>query len=100
MTDISGDATPRSDDVAPRSGDATPRAVAVAIGTALLLGVLGPLIALASGLGIFAIDAVAGGLTLVATVVLTLFFGQYVAFGGLAVGYLAWRGFDRAEIVS
>ncbi|QKG92829.1 CPBP family intramembrane metalloprotease [Halorubrum salinarum] len=73
---------------------------AVAVATALLLGVLGPVIALASGVAVFAIDAAAGGLSLVASVVLTLILGQYVAFGGLAVGYLAWRGLDRRGIVS
>ena len=72
----------------------------IAIATALLLGVLGPVIALASGVAVFAIDSLAGGLSLVASVVLTLVLGQYVAFGGLAVGYLAWRGFDREGIVS
>ena len=72
----------------------------VAVATALLLGVLGPVIALASGVAVFAIDSLTGGLSLVASVVLTLVFGQYVAFGGLAVGYLAWRGFDREGIVS
>ena len=71
----------------------------VAVATALALGVLGPLIALASSVLVFAFDAVAGGLSLAASVVLTLIFGQYVAFGGLAVGYLAWRGFDREGIV-
>ncbi|OSO90998.1 CPBP family intramembrane metalloprotease [Halorubrum ezzemoulense DSM 17463] len=72
----------------------------VAVATALLLGVLGPVIALAGGVAVFAIDSLTGGLSLVASVVLTLVFGQYVAFGGLAVGYLAWRGFDREGIVS
>jgi membrane protease YdiL (CAAX protease family) len=72
----------------------------IAVVTALLLGVLGPVIALASGVAIFAIDAAVGGLSLVASVVLTLILGQYVAFGGLAVGYLAWRGLDRRGIVS
>ena len=72
----------------------------IAVATALLLGVLGPVIALASGVAVFAIDSLAGGLSLVASVVLTLVLGQYVAFGGLAVGYLAWRGFDREGIVS
>lgn len=76
------------------------RAAVIAVGTALLLGVLGPLIALASGIGIFAIDFAVGGLSLAASIVLTLIFGQYVAFGGLAIAYLAWRGFDRAGIVS
>jgi len=71
----------------------------IAVVTALVLGVLGPVIAVASGAAIFAIDAAVGGLSLAASVVLTLVFGQYVAFGGLALGYLAWRGFDRGGII-
>jgi membrane protease YdiL (CAAX protease family) len=80
--------------------DATGGSPGIAVATALLLGVLGPVIALASGIAVFAIDSLAGGLSLAVSVVLTLIFGQYVAFGGLAVGYLAWRGFDREGIVS
>ena len=80
--------------------DRTGGSPGIAVATALLLGVLGPVIALASGVAVFAIDAAVGGLSLTASVVLTLIFGQYVAFGGPAVGYLAWRGFDREGIVS
>ncbi|WP_424013523.1 lysostaphin resistance A-like protein [Halorubrum xinjiangense] len=80
--------------------DRTGGSPGIAVATALLLGVLGPVIALASGVAIFAIDAFVGGLSLVASVALTLIFGQYVAFGGLALGYLAWRGLDREGIVS
>ncbi|MEZ3162434.1 type II CAAX endopeptidase family protein [Halorubrum sp. RMP-47] len=72
----------------------------VAVVTALVLGVLGPVIAIASGGIVFGISALTGGLSLAASVVLTLIFGQYVAFGGLALAYLAWRGFDREGIVS
>ncbi|VTT86511.1 hypothetical protein DM2_2549 [Halorubrum sp. DM2] len=71
----------------------------IAVVTALVLGVLGPIIAVASGGVIYAINVASGGLSLAASVVLTLFFGQYVAFGGLALGYLAWRGFDREGII-
>ncbi|WP_049906371.1 CPBP family intramembrane glutamic endopeptidase [Halorubrum tebenquichense] len=113
MTDpSSGDPTPDGgvseefDDVGPEtlSGDADdPKAAGgspgIAVLTALVLGVLGPVIAVASGGIIFAIDAASGGLSLAASVVLTLIFGQYVAFGGLAIGYLAWRGFDREGII-
>ncbi|QAU13518.1 CPBP family intramembrane metalloprotease [Halorubrum sp. BOL3-1] len=88
---VSGDAD------GPGSTDGSP---GVAVAVALVLGVLGPVIALVSGVAIFAIDAAVGGLSLAASVVLTLIFGQYVAFGGLAMGYLAWRGFDREGIVS
>ncbi|MFW6318073.1 MAG: CPBP family intramembrane glutamic endopeptidase [Halorubrum sp.] len=80
--------------------DRTGGSPGVAVATALVLGVLGPVIALASGVAVFAIDSLVGGLSLAASVVLTLILGQYVAFGGLAVGYLAWRGFDREGIVS
>ena len=76
------------------------RTVAIAVGTAILLGVLGPLIALTSGILVFAIGSAVGGLSIVANVALTLFFGQYVAFGGLAIVYLTWRGFDRSGIIS
>jgi hypothetical protein len=112
MTDpSSGDPVPDGgvrdefDDVDPVSDDAdgperTGRSAGVAVATALLLGVLGPVIALASGVAVLAIDAVSGGLSLAASVVLTLIFGQYVAFGGLALAYLSWRGFDREGIVS
>ncbi|SFR30520.1 MULTISPECIES: CPBP family intramembrane glutamic endopeptidase [Halorubrum] len=92
------DPDPASDDADGSGG--TGGSPGIAIATALVLGVLGPVIALASGVAVLAIDAVAGGLSLAASVVLTLVFGQYVAFGGLAVGYLAWRGLDREEIVS
>ena len=112
MTDpSSGDPVPDGgvrdefDDVDPVSDDAdgperTGRSTGVAVATALLLGVLGPVIALASGVAILAIDSVTGGLSLAASVVLSLILGQYVAFGGLAIAYLAWRGFDREGIVS
>ena len=73
---------------------------AVAVLVAIGLGVLGPAIALVGGLGVSLLGAVVGGVSLAVNVVLTLIVGQYVAFGGLAVGYLAWRGFDRAGIVS
>ena len=72
----------------------------VAVVTALALGILGPVIAIASGGIVFGVSALTGGLSLAASVVLTLIFGQYVAFGGLAIAYLAWRGFDREGIVS
>ena len=66
----------------------------VAVGTALGLGVLGPVIALVGGFGVFALNTVVGGLPTAVTLGLTLVVGQYVAFGGLALGYLRWRGFD------
>ncbi len=71
-------------------------AVAVAVG----LGVLGPGIAFVGGLGVWFADAAVGGLPLAVSIVLTLIVGQYVAFAGLAVAYLGWRGFDRAGIIS
>ncbi|MWV63278.1 CPBP family intramembrane metalloprotease [Halorubrum sp. JWXQ-INN 858] len=80
------------------TGDASGDSPAVAIAAALGLGVLGPLIALVGGIGVFALDVVFE-LSLVAQLVLTLFVGQYVAFAGLAVAYLAWRGLDRSGIV-
>ena len=109
-TNPPSDETPRSVDPAGRPADAVDRetdptdatdgsplmAVVVAAG----LGVLGPAIALAGGIGVFFVDAAVGGLSLAVNVVLTLIVGQYVAFAGLAVAYLAWRGFDRSGIVS
>ena len=84
-------------DVGDTADDDSP---AVAVVVAIGLGVLGPAIALVGGLGVSLLGAVVGGVSLAINVVLTLIVGQYVAFGGLAVGYLAWRGFDRAGIVS
>ena len=72
----------------------------VAVGAALGLGVLGPVIALVGGFGIFALDAAVGGLPTAVTLGLTLVVGQYVAFGGLALGYLRWRGFDWPGVSS
>jgi membrane protease YdiL (CAAX protease family) len=109
-TNPPSDETPRSVDPAGRPADAVDRetdptdatdgsplmAVVVAVG----LGVLGPAIALVGGIGVFFVDAAVGGLSLAVNVVLTLIVGQYVAFAGLAVAYLAWRGFDRSGIVS
>ena len=83
-------------DDADRTDDSTIVAVVVAVG----LGLLGPLIALVGGFGIFAVDVVVGGLPLAVNLLLTLLVGQYVAFAGLALAYLAWRGFDRSGIVS
>jgi len=101
-----GDGPATADDAvsrtAPARGSEGPggRAVAVAVGTALLLGVLGPAIALASGRVVLGLNTVTGGLPLAASLALTLVLGQYVAFGGLALGYLAWRGLDRAGVVA
>ena len=109
-TNPPSDETPRSVDPAGRPADAVDRetdptdatdgsplmAVVVAVG----LGVLGPAIALVGGIGVFFVDAAVGGLSLAVNVVLTLIVGQYVAFAGLAVAYLVWRGFDRSGIVS
>ena len=97
-----GDGSATTDDAVSPTASEGPdgRAVAVAIGTALLLGILGPAIALASGGVVLGINTVTGGLPLAASLALTLVLGQYVAFGGLAVGYLAWRGLDRAGIVA
>jgi len=72
----------------------------VAVGTALGLGVLGPVIALVGGFGVFALNAAVGGLPTTVTLGLTLVVGQYVAFGGLALGYLRWRGFDWPAVSS
>ena len=71
----------------------------IAVAVAVALGLGGPLIALVGGLGVFALDSVFE-FGLITRLLLTLFVGQYVAFAGFAVAYLAWRGFDRSGIVS
>lgn len=93
--ELAPDAEDGGTDVDAEDGGTPLVAVAVAVG----LGLLGPLIALVGGLGVFALDAVFE-LGLIVNLLLTLFVGQYVAFAGLAVAYLAWRGFDRSGIVS
>lgn len=77
------------------SNDSPVTAIAVAIG----LGVGGPLIALASAFGVGLVGSFVE-LSIGASLALSLFFGQYVAFGGLALGYLAVRGLDRTGIRS
>jgi hypothetical protein len=64
------------------------------------LGVLGPVVALLGGGVVLGLNAVTGGLSLPVNLVLTLVLGQYVAFGGLSIAYLTWRGLDRAGIVA
>jgi membrane protease YdiL (CAAX protease family) len=89
------------DDTVPAASDGPGwRAVAVAVATALLLGVLGPVIALLSGGVVIGANAVTGGLPIAVSLGLTLVLGQYVAFGGLAIAYLTWRGLDRTGIVA
>ena len=89
------------DDTASSAADrAGGRRVAVAVATALILGVLGPAIALLSGGVVLGLNAVTGGIPLAANLVITLILGQYVAFGGLAIVYLTWRGLDRAGIIA
>jgi len=82
------------------SSTSTSASTPTAIGTAVVLGVLGPVIAVGGGLGVLALSTVLGGLPAAVSIVLTLIIGQYVAFGGLALGYLRWRGFDGAGIRS
>jgi membrane protease YdiL (CAAX protease family) len=82
------------------SEDSGGRGVAIALVSALLLGLLGPAIALLGGGVVLGINVVTGGLPLAANLVLTLVLGQYVAFGGLAIAYLMWRGLDRSGIVA
>ncbi len=75
--------------------DSPLRAVGVAVG----LGTLGIAFVLLSSLLVFGIDTVVE-LPLAVNLGLTLVLGQYVAFGGLALVYLLYRGFDRSGIVS
>ena len=76
--------------------DSPLRAVGVAVG----LGTLGIAFVLLSSLLVFGIDAAVVELPLAVNLGLTLVLGQYVAFGGLALAYLLYRGFDRSGIVS
>ncbi len=78
------------------AGDSPTTAILVALG----LGVLGPLIAVVGSFGIFALEFATGGLPQVVSLALTLIVGQYIAFAGLALVYLRWRGFDRSGIIS
>ena len=97
-----GDGPSTGDDTASATADDGPggRDLAIAVATAVLLGVLGPAIALLSGGVVLGLNAVTGGLSLPVNLVLTLVLGQYVAFGGLAITYLTWRGLDRAGVVA
>lgn len=77
----------------PRANDSPVRAIAVAV----VLGVLGPLLALVMGAGlVYTLEFVE--LSLFVVILLFLVTGQYVAFGGLALGYLHYRGMDWADV--
>ena len=89
--------TARPDDPPETSAPGSP---AIAVAAAVGLGILGPVIAVVGSGGVLLLDRLAGGFPLIVSLVLTLVVGQYVAFGGLALGYLAWRGFDSSGIVS
>jgi len=80
----------------PSDGGSQLRAAGVAVG----LGLLGPVLAILFGGGIFVVDRLAGGLPLAVSLALTLIFGQYVAFAGLALVYLNYRGLDGEGIRS
>ena len=86
--------TPDASGSGPSEPTSTPRAVAVAVG----LGLLGPAIALVSTASVGAATA-SVDVPLVVAVLIGLFFGQYVAFGGLSIAYLRSR-FDWAGVRS
>jgi len=71
-----------------------------AVGVAAGLGTLGIALVLAFSLVVFGLETVVGELPLAVSLGISLLLGQYVAFGGLALGYLLYRGFDRSGIVS
>ena len=71
-----------------------------AVGVATGLGTLGIVFVLAFSLVVFGVESAVGGLPLAISLGLSLLLGQYVAFGGVALGYLRYRGFDRSGIVS
>ena len=79
----------------PPDGDTTLRA----IGTAVGLGVLGPVLLILIGIPLSLFNIVVGLSTAVFLVVATTI-GQWVGFGGLSVGYLQARGFDWEDIQS
>ncbi|MBP1922252.1 membrane protease YdiL (CAAX protease family) [Halorubrum alkaliphilum] len=76
--------------------DSPLRAVGVAVG----LGTLGIVFVLLFSLVVSGVGMAIGGLSLAVSLGLSLLLGQYVAFGGVAFGYLRHRGFDRSGIVS
>jgi membrane protease YdiL (CAAX protease family) len=71
--------------------------VARAIATAGLLGFGGPLIALVLSAVILA-GMESGLIPPLLGIVLVVIAGQYVAFGGLAIGYLRYRSMNRSDI--
>lgn len=87
--------TPDAERVDATNPDDSPaRAVASAVG----IGLLGPAIALVLSLGVLVLGSTFE-IGLFASVVILLVVGQYVSYGGLAIAYLAQRGFDRDRIV-
>jgi len=82
-----------SDQGRPAADGSPRRSVAVALG----LGVLGPVLAVIGAVGVALADA-ALGLPLAVTLALGLISGQYVAFAGLALVYLRYRGLDWAGV--
>ncbi|WP_138004485.1 CPBP family intramembrane glutamic endopeptidase [Halalkalirubrum salinum] len=88
---VSGTAPPAAE----TTTDSPGRAIAAALG----LGLGGPAIALLSSLGIALLSLVVE-LSLGVTLALGLFFGQYVAFAGLAIAYLRYRGLEWADVRS
>ena len=106
-TDGRGPVAPTEDPASPASDvtdgsspwevpDSPGRAVAVAVG----LGTLGIAFVLLFSLVVFGLETAVGGLPLAVSLGISLLLGQYVAFGGLALAYLLYRGFDRSGIVS
>jgi len=92
---------PATDDVGdPSSPWHVPDSPVRAIGVAIGLGTLGIALVLVFSLVVSGIGTAIGGLSIAVSLGLSLLLGQYVAFGGLALGYLLYRGFDRSGIVS
>ncbi|MES3516246.1 MAG: type II CAAX endopeptidase family protein [Natronomonas sp.] len=94
MTEPTAVETPDAPESGSAEDDSIPRAIAVALG----LGLLGPVIALVSMTAV-GFATVSIEIPLVVSVIVGLFFGQYVAFGGLSVAYLRSR-FDWSGVRS
>ena len=94
VNESTGVETPDTPDSGGSDAGSVPRTVAVAVG----LGLLGPVIALVSTVGV-GVATVSVEIPLVVSLLVGLFFGQYVAFGGLSVAYLRSR-FDWSGVRS
>ena len=99
-TDGHGSAAAAGDVRDPSSPWTVPDSPLRAVGVAVGLGTLGIVLVLVFSLVVSGLGLAIGGLPLAVSLGLSLLLGQYVAFGGLALGYLLYRGFDGSGVVS